>query len=105
MVSAGFDAHRRDPLGGMGVSEAGFAAIAHRLVALAEKFAGARIAFLLEGGYDLAALKNSVAAVLGAMQEASLQSGAHLKLSESRIEPLVRRILQTHENYNNLKSY
>ncbi len=105
LVSAGFDPHRRDPLGGMGVSEEGFAAMAQRLVALAEKFAGARIAFLLEGGYDLAALKNSVAAVLGAMQEASLRSSAHLKLSESRIEPLIRRIRQTHEKYNNGKSY
>jgi len=105
LVSAGFDPHRRDPLGGMGVSEEGFAAMAQRLVALAEKFTGARIAFLLEGGYDLAALKNSVAAVLGAMQEASRQPSAHLKLGESRIEPLVRRIRQTHEKYNNLKSY
>ena len=105
LVSAGFDPHRRDPLGGMDVTEAGFAAMAQRLVALAEKLSGARIAFLLEGGYDLAALKNSVAAVLRAMQEPSLQSSAHLKLAESRIEALLRRIRQTHEKYNNLNSY
>ena len=71
LVSAGFDPHRRDPLGGMGVTEAGFAAMARQLLALAEKFADARIAFLLEGGYDLAGLKNSVAAVLNVMQHSA----------------------------------
>ena len=99
LVSAGFDPHRRDPLGGMGVTEAGFAAMARRLLELAEKFAGARIAFLLEGGYDLAGLKNSVAAVLEAMQQPSSQVIACGKLSESRIEPLIRRIQQVHEKY------
>ncbi|MSP38040.1 MAG: histone deacetylase [Deltaproteobacteria bacterium] len=105
LVSAGFDPHRDDPLGGMGVSEEGFAAMAERLVALAQKLAGGRIAFLLEGGYDLGALKNSVAAVLGAMSEPSPAAPGHLKLADSRIEPLLRRIRQTHEQYNNLQSY
>src|SRR5262245_6301829 len=45
--------HTGDPLGGMGVTEIGFAAMARRLLGLAEKFADTRIAFLLEGGYDL----------------------------------------------------
>ena len=64
VVSAGFDPHRRDPLGGMNVTESGFDAMAAMLIALAEKHAGGKIAFLLEGGYDLAALKNSVVSVL-----------------------------------------
>ena len=68
LVSAGFDPHRRDPLGGMGVTEQGFGAMARRLLGLADKFADARIAFLLEGGYDLAALRGSVAAVFATMQ-------------------------------------
>ena len=99
LVSAGFDPHRRDPLGGMGVTEAGFAAMARRLLALAEKFAGARIAFLLEGGYDLAGLKNSVAAVLEAMQRSCAPAAPILKSGDSRITPLIRRILQVHEKY------
>ena len=105
LVSAGFDPHRRDPLGGMGVTEAGFAAMARRLLALAEKFAGARIAFLLEGGYDLAGLKNSVAAVLDVMQQTSERADGILNITDSRIAPLIRRIQQVHEKYNNLKSY
>jgi acetoin utilization deacetylase AcuC-like enzyme len=99
LVSAGFDPHRRDPLGGMGVSEEGFAAMARKLVALAEKFAGGRIALLLEGGYDLAGLRNSVAAVLNELQAQKASEGERLPLAESRIEPVIRRILQVHEKY------
>lgn len=99
LVSAGFDPHRHDPLGGMGVTEEGFAAMARQLLVLAEKFAGAKIAFLLEGGYDLAGLKNSVAAVLDTMQRSAGPAAANLKLGESRIDPLIRRIRQIHERY------
>jgi acetoin utilization deacetylase AcuC-like enzyme len=99
LVSAGFDPHRRDPLGGMNVSEEGFGAMAGLLLALANRFAGGRIAFLLEGGYDLAGLRDSVAAVLAAMQTQVPPPAGHLPLAESRIEPVIRRILQVHEKY------
>ena len=99
LVSAGFDPHRRDPLGGMGVTEAGFAAMARQLLALADKFTGARIAFLLEGGYDLAGLKNSVAAVLNVMQQTTERADGTLNIINSRIAPLIRRIQQVHEKY------
>jgi acetoin utilization deacetylase AcuC-like enzyme len=81
----------------MNVSEAGFAAMASALMQAAEKYAGGRIAFLLEGGYDLQALKNSVAAVLRSMQD---PSGVELADAEGpAIEPLVRRILRVQEKY------
>ena len=99
LVSAGFDPHRRDPLGGMDVTEKGFGAMANRLLALADRFSNARIAFLLEGGYDLAALRNSVAAVLNAMQARNESADQFFKRAESRIEPLLRRIDQVHEKY------
>ena len=99
LVSAGFDPHRRDPLGGMDVTESGFAAMARQLLGLAEKFAGARIAFLLEGGYDLAGLKNSVAAVLDVMQRGALPADESLNIKDRRIAPLIRRIQQVHEKY------
>jgi acetoin utilization deacetylase AcuC-like enzyme len=99
LVSAGFDPHRRDPLGGMNVTEEGFGAMARLLLALANRFADGRIAFLLEGGYDLAGLRDSVAAVLAAMQAQVPPSAGHLPLAESRIEPVIRRILQVHEKY------
>jgi len=53
LVSAGFDAHERDPLASMRVSTAGYAAIVRQLVASAKNGA---IAFVTEGGYDLSAL-------------------------------------------------
>jgi acetoin utilization deacetylase AcuC-like enzyme len=99
LVSAGFDPHRRDPLGGMGVTEDGFGAMARVLLALASRFADARIAFLLEGGYDLAGLRNSVAAVLNAMIERKAQQNTCLPLAGSRIEPLLRQVLKIQEAY------
>jgi acetoin utilization deacetylase AcuC-like enzyme len=98
LVSAGFDPHRRDPLGGMEVTEAGFTGMARLLLELADQYAGGKIAFLLEGGYDLAALRKSVAAVLEAMQQNSRVIET-VKPGGDRIEPLVRRILQVREKY------
>jgi acetoin utilization deacetylase AcuC-like enzyme len=64
LVSAGFDAHERDPLAGMRVSTGGFAAMAERLRTAADDLCDGRLALLLEGGYDLEALGESVSAVL-----------------------------------------
>jgi len=67
IVSAGFDAHARDPLAGMRVSERGFAAMASGLAQLADETCGGKIALMLEGGYDLSALSASVRATLEVM--------------------------------------
>lgn len=64
LVSAGFDAHRRDPLGGMTVSTEGFALMAGVVTNLAQRTAGGRLALVLEGGYDLRALDEGVRACL-----------------------------------------
>jgi acetoin utilization deacetylase AcuC-like enzyme len=98
LVSAGFDPHRRDPLGGMEVTEAGFTGMARLLIELADQYAGGKIAFLLEGGYDLSALRKSVAAVLEAMQQ-NPRVIETAKPGGDKIEPLVRRILQVREKY------
>ena len=63
LVSAGYDAHADDPLGGCRVSDEGFAAMAAHVRAVAEG-AGAPLALVLEGGYDLAALARSLTATL-----------------------------------------
>ena len=100
LVSAGFDPHQRDPLAGMQVTERGFGSMARTLIDVAKTFADSRIAFLLEGGYDLVGLRNSAAAVLAELQAAVQRRPAeHLPLAESRIEPVIRRVLQVHENY------
>jgi acetoin utilization deacetylase AcuC-like enzyme len=64
LLSAGFDAHRRDPLTGLGLSSGDYADLTSRLAALAPP--GRRLAFL-EGGYDLEGLKLSTAACLAAL--------------------------------------
>jgi acetoin utilization deacetylase AcuC-like enzyme len=64
LVSAGFDAWRADPVGGMRVSEGGFAALGEELRASARRHAGGRLAALLEGGYDVAALPRLAAGFL-----------------------------------------
>jgi acetoin utilization deacetylase AcuC-like enzyme len=60
LCSAGFDAHRGDPLAEMQVSEAGFAAVTRGLLEASD----GRLVLLLEGGYDLRSLSASVAAVM-----------------------------------------
>ncbi|MDO8420070.1 MAG: histone deacetylase family protein [Rubrivivax sp.] len=63
-ISAGFDAHREDDLGQMGLVEADYAWITQRVVDLARRHAQGRVVSCLEGGYHLGALARSVAAHL-----------------------------------------
>jgi acetoin utilization deacetylase AcuC-like enzyme len=63
-ISAGFDAHREDDLGQMGLIEADYAWITRQLVGVAARHAQGRIVSCLEGGYHLGALARSVAAHL-----------------------------------------
>jgi acetoin utilization deacetylase AcuC-like enzyme len=67
LISAGFDGHARDPLGGMAVTEPGFRFMARSLLDVARACSGGRCAAVLEGGYDLTAIRHSVAAVLDEM--------------------------------------
>jgi acetoin utilization deacetylase AcuC-like enzyme len=67
IVSAGFDAHRDDPLGGMGMSAAGFSALTAIVRGIAERDAGGRLLLVLEGGYDLQGLAAGVRACLEVM--------------------------------------
>ncbi len=63
-ISAGFDAHREDDLGQLGLVEADYAWITRRMVEVAARHAQGRIVSCLEGGYNLSALARSVAAHL-----------------------------------------
>jgi acetoin utilization deacetylase AcuC-like enzyme len=66
-VSAGFDAHREDDLGQMGLVEEDFAWITSRIMEVAHRHAGGRIVSCLEGGYNLQALSRSVEAHVRAL--------------------------------------
>jgi acetoin utilization deacetylase AcuC-like enzyme len=67
LVSAGFDAHEDDPLGGMNVTTDSVRWLAAELVKLSKKVCQRRLVFVLEGGYSLGALKSCVRAILEEM--------------------------------------
>ncbi len=67
VISAGFDAHMRDPLANINLLEADFAWATQKIMDVADRYAGGRVVSLLEGGYDLQALANSVAAHVTAL--------------------------------------
>jgi len=76
LVSAGFDAHWRDPLAGMNVSFDGYHAMTQRLLSCAARSAGGRIVHLLEGGYDLSGLVEGMTAVADLLCDAADGKGA-----------------------------
>ncbi len=67
VISAGFDAHMRDPLANLNLLEADFAWATQKIMDVADRCAGGRVISLLEGGYDLQALANSAAAHVTAL--------------------------------------
>lgn len=70
VISAGFDAHRRDPLAEINLSEEDFAWATKQLMTVADDSSGGRLVSVLEGGYDLEALSDSVAAHVAVLMEA-----------------------------------
>jgi acetoin utilization deacetylase AcuC-like enzyme len=70
LVSAGFDGHDADPLAGLSLNDADYAAVGALLAKAAQDWSGSRLVCVLEGGYDCAALERSVRAFLGALSDA-----------------------------------
>ncbi len=70
VISAGFDAHRRDPLAGLAVGTQDFGLLTEALCRAAQMSCNGRVVSLLEGGYDLAALAASAAAHVRALMRA-----------------------------------
>jgi acetoin utilization deacetylase AcuC-like enzyme len=64
LVSAGFDAHWLDPLAGLQLTLLGYARLARILDGLAARHSGGRLVFVLEGGYNLAALSGGVTTIV-----------------------------------------
>jgi acetoin utilization deacetylase AcuC-like enzyme len=93
LISAGFDPHARDPLGGMEVTEDGFAAMARSLLNVADESASGRCVAVLEGGYDLRAIRDSsgrVLAELSGRSEALQAPPGHSRAAD--VLAAVRRI-------------
>ena len=70
IISAGFDAHKRDPLASLNLDAEDFGWVTRQLMDVADRSAGGRIVSVLEGGYDLLGLKESVAAHVAALMDA-----------------------------------
>ena len=68
LISAGFDAHQSDPLGGMSLTDAGYIKMTEMLLDFAEKNCGGRVVSFLEGGYNLQTLGGTVAAHVKALE-------------------------------------
>src|SRR6476660_879696 len=64
LVSAGFDAHEHDPLGGMRLTTAAFGAMTMALRVVADEYSEGRLVAVTEGGYDLRALRDSLIAIV-----------------------------------------
>jgi acetoin utilization deacetylase AcuC-like enzyme len=96
LVSAGFDAHERDPLAGMRLTTGAFAAMTQELRNVAEECCGGRIAVVTEGGYDLAALADSLRAVIEVLgsrrDEAAAWPPATREISPSRGRAAAREV-------------
>ncbi|MFC1715914.1 histone deacetylase [Candidatus Poribacteria bacterium] len=69
LISAGFDAHKDDPLGGVSITTRGFAELTAIVKDIAETCCDGRLVSLLEGGYDLDGLAESVVAHVSVLQE------------------------------------
>ncbi len=98
LVSAGFDAHRDDPLGGMRISEEGFAGMGSIVRSLADAVCGGRLAYFLEGGYSISGLRQGTGAVLDTAlpPEAPSLPGPVEAPEGSLLGKLVERVINVH---------
>ena len=96
LVSAGFDAHRDDPLGGMNLTGDGFAGIVQEIMRLARSTCDGKVVLALEGGYDLPALEKSIAATLAVLTGEQIPETADFGKAA---EELVREVRQAHGAY------
>lgn len=103
LVSAGFDAYHLDPLGSMGLTEKGYAAMTREILSIADSSCDGRAVFALEGGYHLAGLQKSIVSVLEVMT--GLSSGDETleprdrALYDQQAKPLIEALRKTHRGF------
>jgi acetoin utilization deacetylase AcuC-like enzyme len=99
LVSAGFDIHRSDPLGGMAVTESGFTKMTKLLMDAANESCGGKILFILEGGYDLSGLTNSVKAVILQLRKTPLYVQNYEEAPSNAVKQTVSQVKQVLRPY------
>jgi acetoin utilization deacetylase AcuC-like enzyme len=98
LVSAGFDIHAADPLGGMQVTPAGFAGLTRLILDIARQTCAGRVVFCLEGGYDADALAESALAMIDELTGRTLTDVDAMAASADpgRLNTIVGRCIHTH---------
>lgn len=94
-LSAGFDIHHQDPIGGMRLRPRGFASLTRVLLDIAERHCGGRFVVTLEGGYHIGGMTESIKAVLKEMSGETCQSEESLAATENGADPAIDRIIET----------
>jgi acetoin utilization deacetylase AcuC-like enzyme len=93
LVSAGYDGHKDDPLGGLALDEDGYRMMGGRLRQIADRHAQGRLMFFLEGGYNLEALASSVVATLEGAAAGAAAEEAVARVPEADQLPRAREVL------------
>ncbi|MEW5908272.1 MAG: histone deacetylase [Thermodesulfobacteriota bacterium] len=101
LVSAGFDAHFSDPLGGMRLSSAGYAALTRSLMDIASACCSGKLVLTLEGGYHLGALEASIRSVLLELSESSQTDIRHMagESDSKKLDYAVSRFTHVHRPF------
>jgi acetoin utilization deacetylase AcuC-like enzyme len=97
IISAGFDPHALDPLGGMGVTERGFAMMARSLLRVADASAGGRCVAVLEGGYNLRALRDCSVRVLDELRGST--AVGDVTADSARVAPVLDAVRRVQGEY------
>jgi acetoin utilization deacetylase AcuC-like enzyme/nucleotide-binding universal stress UspA family protein len=101
LVSAGFDTHIKDPMGGMELTASGFAGLTRSLMDLADKCCHGRLVLVLEGGYHSKALAHSVLAVLKELSNATVSDVTALaaQADQRKLKYVLKRCLPVQRRY------
>jgi acetoin utilization deacetylase AcuC-like enzyme len=97
LISAGFDAHEADPLGGMRITHVGYATLASQILHIAEDCCGGKVVFALEGGYHLPNLERAVVSVLAVM--VGLSGGTEELPSSGSADELIASVRSHHGKF------
>ncbi|MBC2710402.1 MAG: histone deacetylase [Desulfosarcina sp.] len=101
LVSAGFDIHGADPLGGMKVTPAGFAGLTRLILGIARQTCAGRVVFCLEGGYNADALADSALAMINELTGRTSTDVAAMAANADpgRLNAVVDRCIHTHRRF------
>ena len=99
LISAGFDTYNRDPLGGMDVTESGFAQLARLLKQVADTHCQGRILLTLEGGYHTGGLARSVKEVIHALYGEQAEETADLSPASDTAKQIIDYVQKVQGTY------